>query len=376
MRALALAAATYLFAGCALTDVAVAVPDDVIVAEVQVVLTLAPDTDEVTMTAVALLHRTHHPEGAPSLSGAVVEVSAGPGRVVRLWRQPSVWHCIVRNPLSPYVPTFMFTRDVACFRVEVTPAPFTPGETLSLRITAPDGRVLTGVSRIPGVFTLVGLEHEDGRCRLDPGTNHRFRWTQAGNVWTHVAGARFEGIAGPLARRGISAPDTVYLLGLATGRQDTAIAFPRDFGVVNDFFSRSSESRKIIRELRKGLPDGSSATVAIAAADRNWVNWTWARGVVNPSGWVRIPSVFGGGTGVFATATRRRSRPSSPGPNSPTASDAAPTTARPPSPPSPTTATTSKNASHSTKPGSPPNIQPWRRPTPPPEPPSTASSVP
>jgi len=300
-----LAAATCLPAGCALTEVAVAVPDDVIVAEVQVVLTLAPDTDEVTLTALALLHHTHRPQGAPSLSGAVVEVSAGPRRVVRLWQQRNLAGCIARDPLSPHVVT-RHTRQAVCYRVEVTPAPFTAGEKLSLRITAPDGGVLTGVSRLPGVFTLVGLEHEGGRCRLDPGTNHRFRWTQARNVWTHVAGARFEGIAGPLARRGISAPDTVYLLGLATGRQDTAVVFSRDFGVVNDFFSRRSETRKIIRELRKGLPDGSSATVAIAAADRNWVNWTWARGAMNPSGWVRIPSVFGGGTGVFATATRRQ----------------------------------------------------------------------
>lgn len=246
------------------------------------VLTVAPDTDDVTLTALALLRRTHHPEGAPSLSGAVVEVSAGPSRVLRLWRQERLVRWIAHNPLSPDGPQMWFTRDAACYRVEVTPAPFIPGEKLSLRIAAPDGRVLTGVSRVPGVFTLVGLEHEDGRCRLDPGTNYRFRWTQARNVWTHLAGARFEGIAGPLARRGVSAPDTMYLLGLAMGRQDTAIAFPRDFGVVNDFFSRSNEARKIIRELRKGLPDGSSATVAIAAADRNWVNWTWTRGALSP----------------------------------------------------------------------------------------------
>ena len=306
-RALAFAAMSYLFTGCALTEVAVAVPDDVIVAEVHVVLTLAPDTDEVTLTAWAFLHRTHHPEGAPSISGAVVEVSADQRRVVRLWQQESLARCIFADWLSPHLIKVRFTRDAACYRAfEATPAPFSPGEKLSLRITAPDGRVLTGVSRIPGVFTFVGLEHEGDRCRLHPGTNYRFRWTPTRKVWAHVAGARFEGITEALALRGIPAPDTVDLLGLAMGRQDTAIVFPRDFGVATHLFSRSEKARKIISELRKGLPDGTSATVAIAAADRNWVNWTWARGALNPSGWVRIPSVFGGGSGVFATATRRQ----------------------------------------------------------------------
>ena len=37
---------------------------------------------------------------------------------------------------------------------------------------------------------------------------------------------------------------------------------------VDDFFSRSREAHSVVRELRKGLPGGSSATVAIAAAAR------------------------------------------------------------------------------------------------------------
>lgn len=304
---LALAAVAYLSSGCALTEVAVAMPEDVIVAEVHVVLTLAQDTDEVSMTAQALLQRTHRPEGAASISGTEVEVSAGrPGWVVRLQEQESVARCVVADPLSPYVIQIEVTRDAVCYLAEFTPAPFAPGEKLSVRIATPDGRILTGVSRLPGVFTFTGLDQEDGRCRIEPDAHYRFRWTPARHMWTHVASARFEGIAEAMARRGIKAPNTVYLLGLAMGRQDTTIVFPRDFGVANDFFSRSKEARSVIRELRKGLPGGSSATVAIAAADRNWVNWTWARGVFHPSGWVRIPSIIGGGTGVFATATRRR----------------------------------------------------------------------
>ena len=298
------AAALLLPAGCSLTEVEVAVPEDVIVAEVQVVLTLAPDDDLATLTAWAFLHRTYQPEGAPSLTGAVVEVSADRGRVIRLEEQDSVELCVIENPIGRDPIEEDFEPDGSCYRTEMTPAPFAPGDRLSLRVTAPDGRVLTGASRVPGAFSLVGLDQEDGRCRLEPDTGYRFRWSSARGAWAYLADARFEGLTRALAPRGIEAPDTLYLLGLAIGREDTTIVFPRDFGVF-EFFGATDEERDVIRELQKGLPEGSSATVAIAAADRNWVNWARG-GNFNPSGEVRIPSVFGDGTGVFATGTRRR----------------------------------------------------------------------
>ena len=295
--------ACLLSAGCALVEVTVAVPEDVIVAEVQVVLTLAPGGEEVSLTAWALLHRTYQPEGAPSTSGAVVEVSGNSRRVVRLEEQDSAGHCVAGHPLSPALIKVEFSPDVACYRAEATPAPFAPGEMLSLEITAPDGRVLTGVSRVPGAFSLIGLDHEDGHCRLEPDTNYRFRWTPAEHAWAYVADARFEGLTKAFAARGVEAPDKLYLAGLAFGRDDTDIRFPRDFGLF-DFFGADEKVRKVIRELQKGLPEGSRAAVSIAAIDRNLVNWARG-GIFNPSGLVRIPSVFGEGTGVFATATRR-----------------------------------------------------------------------
>ena len=299
-----LGATLYLSAGCSLTDVAIAEPDDVIVAEVQVVLTLAPHTDELTLTAWALLHRTHQPEGAPSISGAVVEVSADPTRVVRLEEQDSVGICIAGHSLGRDTLKVEFSSDLACYLSEVTPSPFDPGEKLSVRITAPDGRVLAGVSRLPGGFSLVGLDQSYGRCRLEPDTNYRFRWTSATEAWAYVGDARFEGLRRALAPRGIQAPDTLYLLGIAIGREDTTIVFPRQFGVF-EFFNADEVERDILRELWKGLPEGVTADIAIAATDRNWVNWERG-GNFNPSGQVRIPSVFGDGTGVFATATRRK----------------------------------------------------------------------
>jgi len=293
-----------LAAGCALIEVTIAEPEDLIVAEVQVVLTLAPDTDELSLTAWAVLHRTHWPEDTPSLSGTVVEVSAGPGRVVRLEEQDSVQLCIAEDPLARDSLEVEPSADAACYQAEVNPAPFAPGEKLSVRIAAPDGRLLGGTSRVPGAFSLVELNQEAGRCRLDPDTNYRFRWTSAVDVWAYIADARFEGLTEALAPRGIESPDTMYLLGLSIGRKDTTIVFPRDFGVF-EFFNADETERQILRELWKGLPEGSSAAVAIGAADRNWVNWARG-GNFNPSGLIRIPSVFGDGTGVFATATRRQ----------------------------------------------------------------------
>lgn len=299
-----LGATLCLAAGCALIEVTIAEPEDVIVAEVQVVLTLAPDTYELSLTAWGLLHRTHWPAGTPSISGTVVEVSAGPGRVVRLEEQDSVELCISEDPLDRDSLEIELSSDAACYQAEVDPAPFVPGEKLSVRIVAPDGRVLGGASRVPGAFSLIELNQEDGRCRLDPDTNYRFRWTSARNVWAYIADARFEGLTEALAPRGIESPDTVYLLGLSIGGEDTTIVFPRDFGVF-EFFNADETERQVLRELWKGLPEGSSAGVAIAAADRNWVNWARG-GNFNPSGLIRIPSVFGDGTGVFATATRRQ----------------------------------------------------------------------
>ena len=47
--------------------------------------------------------------------------------------------------------------------------------------------------------------------------------------------------------------------------------------------------------------------MSIAAADRNYVNWVRG-GNFNPSGQVRVPSVRGDGTGVFAATVVRSLR--------------------------------------------------------------------
>ena len=140
-------AVTCLSGGCALTETEILEPDDVIVAEVQVVLTLAPN-DDVSLDAWALLHRAHRPRGAQSLSGAEIEVLVDSSRVVRLWEQQDAGLCIAGHPRSW---DLALASDTVCFRAEAARTPFAPGERLSVRITVPDGRVLTGFSRLPGL---------------------------------------------------------------------------------------------------------------------------------------------------------------------------------------------------------------------------------
>lgn len=296
---IAVIAPLLVLAACELTEVTVEESDDLIVAEAQVVLNLDLEDDETSLTAWTLLHRTFQPEGAPSLSGAVITM-AGEGRdTVVLVEQDSVELCIMPDTVEE-----LATGGAACYRAEATPAPFTPGEVLSLNIRSADGRVLTGASRVPGAFSMTGLTQEDGICRLPPDTNYRLRWTPADDAWAYVIDARIENLEEAMASLGINSPDTVYLTGVSIGREDTDIVFPKELGVF-DFFEADEDEREVIRVLETGLPEGSRAEVAIGALDRNWVNWARG-GDFNPSGQIRIPSVFGDGTGVFATATERR----------------------------------------------------------------------
>ncbi|MCE2397912.1 MAG: hypothetical protein J4F34_02535 [Gemmatimonadetes bacterium] len=300
-RAGALGAAA--LAGCALLDVRIADPEDVIIAEVQVLLTHEWNGNGTSFEAGALLHRTFQREETPTLRGSTVVISEPTKGSVRLEERRDVEECVIPSPQGRDSIPGELAPNAVCYRANVALSPFDPGDRLSLEITAPDGRVLVGSSLVPGAFDLVELDEEDGRCRLDPDTNYRFQWRFAENAWSYLADARLEGLRLPMAQRDIDSPDTLYLLGFAIDAEDSTLVFSSEFGIF-EFFAATDEERDVIRELRRGLPGGVGATVAMAAADRNWVNWERG-GNFNPSGEVRIPSVFGDGTGVFSTATRR-----------------------------------------------------------------------
>ena len=283
------------FAGCELTEVAIAAPGDAVIVETQLLVTLDDDGGS-SLQVLTYLHRTSSTERTGGSEGATVRVSGASGTVVRLEATDSGAVCLARaEEEDPR------TNVGSCYRAGISPSPFAPGEVLELEVILPDGRTLTGSSLLPGAFAFEGLTHEDGQCRLEPETHYRFQWTESSDAWAYVSDTRIEGLPEALAGRDIEAPDSLYLTGLAIGREDTDLVFPGEYGL---FDFGDGVSSDLLRVLDDGLPGGVEAALAFAATDRNWTNWNRG-GNFNPSGLVRIPSVFGDGTGVFGTGTQR-----------------------------------------------------------------------
>ena len=301
---LAVAAAT----GCELTETELIEPADAIIAESQVVVTLErggrgdpAEPPVVRMAATTLLHKLFgaRPGG---LDGATVRIAGESGAPVVFVEVPGE-ECVARRDEREFLP------EASCYVAPAATAPFAPGEALELEVRASGGQVLTGNSRVPGTFSFLDAApadaaSADSACRLEPDTNYRLRWTPADGVWTYVAEAQFFGLRAPLAARGIDADDTLDLLGVSIGREDSEIVFPRDLGVF-DLFEGTDEEVEVLRALQDGLPAGVRASVSISAVDRNWSNWARG-GDFHPSGDVRISSVYGDGGGVFGTAVQRR----------------------------------------------------------------------
>ena len=287
-------AAAGLLSGCALTEVTVTEAEDVVIVEAQLTVNLEDDgTDR--LDVYAYLHRTLSARRADEVEGATVRVSGASGGVVHLELADSGGACLTYDEDEP-------NEDVgSCYAASASPSPFAPREIVELQVVLAGGGTLTGVSQIPDAFSFIGLSQEDGQCRLEPDTNYRFRWTEAAGTWSYLSDAWIEGLPEALAGRDVEAPDSLYLTGFAIGEKDTDVLFPDEYGLFD--FGEEADA-ELLRILDDGLPRGSWAEVAFAATDRNWVNWARG-GNFNPSGIIRIPSVFGDGTGFFGTATQR-----------------------------------------------------------------------
>ena len=303
LASLASLATTTVLGGCALTEVTITESEDVVIAEAQLTINLHNDGGT-SLSVYAYLHRTLSGARADEVEGAIVRVSGASNAIVHLEAADSGGVCLA--PLreeDDEEEDDEFEPDIgSCYRASVAPSPFSPGETLELEIVVPDGRTLTGVSRVPAAFDFIGLTHEDGYCRIEPDTNYRFNWTEAAGTWSYLSDAWIEGLPEALAGRDVEAPDSLYLTGFAIGEKDTDVLFPGEYGL---FDLGEGADADLLRILDDGLPGGASAEVAFAATDRNWVNWARG-GNFNPSGIIRIPSVFGDGTGFFGTATQRK----------------------------------------------------------------------
>ena len=290
--ALMLAAGTVL-AGCSLQEVTLVEAEDVVVAELYVQLVPgAPGKDRMA----AFLHRTL--EGGTGASrpvpGARIIVTRSDGFSIEM-AETSLETCVVSLPIEGTGSCYWAAPDLA--------ARLNPGDRLEARIEVPGGGVLQGVATVPGDFDVLSAPSE-GFCTVGPSTPFEVRWTRAPGAWAYVNETLISGLRAALEPRGIEVEkDPLYLLGLSVSASDTTIMFPSEFGV----FERFELSQGVALALQQGLPAGTDARVTITAGERNYVNWIRG-GSFNPSGQVRIPSLRGDGTGVFAATVSRNFR--------------------------------------------------------------------
>lgn len=277
-------------AGCTLTEVTLVDAEDVVVAEVYVELVPgAPGKDRVS----AFLHRTLEGGTGASLPvpGARVIVTRSDGFSLELG-ETSLETCVVSLPVDGTGSCYWAAPALAA-RLE-------PGDRLNVRIELSEGGVIQGVSTVPGDFDFLGVPSE-GVCKVPPETPFEINWTRSASAWAYVDETMIYGLRAALEPEGIVVEDDpLYLLGLSVSAADTTILFPAEFGV----FDRFGLDNGLALALQRGLPAGTGAHITITAGERNYVNWNRG-GNFNPSGQVRIPSLRGDGTGVFAATVSR-----------------------------------------------------------------------
>lgn len=291
---IAVALTAWVASACDLTEVAIAEADDVVVLQGALVLTLpSDDPTRVEMTAPLLLHRLHGNKVAPA-SGAVVRVTGSSGRTIDFVEEGRLDLCLARDSLgSLYLKR---SAGATCYRPPPSAGSFAPGEALELTVRTSDDRTLTASSRVPGLFGLQGVALADGQCRLPPDARFKLGWTPADSTWGYLLETELRGV-------GTDGDESLHLSRLLNGRRQTEAVFPSEFVAINEYLD-GEESRKLLVALQDGLPAGATARVSVSAVDRNWSNWARG-GPYHPSGQVRVPSVFGDGTGFFATAVHR-----------------------------------------------------------------------
>jgi hypothetical protein len=239
------------------------------------------------------LHRTIGGLGAGfhEVEGARLSLTRDDGSVFE-FAETALETCVTSLPVEGTGTCYWLAPSVAALLV--------PGEALELTIALADGGVLRSLAVIPGDFAVQGVA-EGGRCLLPPATPLEVSWSQAANAWAYINETEITGMLAAFALLGIPVDsDTLALVGLSISSSDTTIVFPGEFGI----FNRFELDQAIATTLQQGLPAGTRAAVTISAADRNYVNWVRG-GNFNPSGQVRVPSVRGDGTGVFAATVTR-----------------------------------------------------------------------
>ena len=288
--ALALISAA-LAAACQLQEVSLTEPERVVVAEAYV--RVSPAGSSMSVFLHETLDKTGKSAAVPGAQVLITRLSDG---LKIPLREAVLADCVIATPVD---------QTGSCYTVRPgTPGAtsLVPGDRLDLRIDLADGGVMLSQTEVPGIFALRDVA-DAATCTLDPLTASDIVWSRSVGAWAYVSDTFIRGIAASFDTAKVKVDDPLYLQGLSVSSQDTAIVFPREFGV----FARGDLDHEVAALLQQGLPAKATATVSVAAVDRNWVNW--ARGAnFNPSGVVRVPSIRGDGTGVFGSTVVRSFR--------------------------------------------------------------------
>jgi hypothetical protein len=284
-----MAAASLALGGCTIADVTVPPSDDRLVVEAVLRTDFAQQT--------VLLHRTVQDQTSRKEPGAEVVVTGPNGlRVVLAETEDPCFS------ISPSYDRAEVAVDASCYVSAVSQGRWVqPGQVYDLTVRTTRGEEARARTTVPGAFTVRGVrtstraDVREPTCSLPAETPLPLSWTPASGAWGYLAPLTIYGLSSVFPPS-YAPSDPMELLGLAVSATDTTLLLPSEFGV----FDRFDFNQDLLRALQKGLPEGTSAQVVIAAADRNFINGVRG-GNFNPSGEVRISSVLGDGVGVFGS---------------------------------------------------------------------------
>jgi hypothetical protein len=281
-------AALILLVSCDLEETTIIEIEDVVIAEIYVNLAEDPTENEIR----AYLH---HTVGAPG-SG----VDELPNALIVVRRSDGLMLDLVENAIDECLEPLPTVGSGVCFLADSAQTPnLNPGDLLEVEVTLSDGGILLGTARVPSSFQVAGIST---MCRLDSNTLLPLYWSRSEGAWAYVNETSISGLPEALEPEDIVVEeDPLNLLGLSISNQDTMIVFPSEFGI----FDRFDLNQDLASRLQDGMPPSTTAEVSITAVERNYVNWVRG-GNFNPSGQVRVPSLRGDGTGVFAATVNRR----------------------------------------------------------------------
>jgi len=279
---------------CTLSDVQIAEADDVLLVEAYV--TWAAPAPRAA--ARVFLHGTLTTEDElrPSTLDAFIEMIAEDGQRTALLEVPPEV-CLASDTPADRNPGRCYAGALA--------ASVTPGRRVLMEIEMADGRIVTGGTVLPNDFDIVSPITSSRTCRVPARRLLEVAWTSSAGAWAYTTETSLRGardVLGALDGQFQELDDPLLLFGLAISDADTAVSFPNEYGLF-DRFGDDVTTLALI-ELQEGLLNGMSASITVAAADRNYVNWQRG-GNFNPSGLVRVPSLRGDGTGVLGSTVAR-----------------------------------------------------------------------